>query len=358
MANNRIFYASQAIALQPNNAELTGPYGGGAQWYFPRGVQSVGISTNFGLEQVFQLGQIDLYENVEDVPEIEVTINKVIDGTPPLYLLCMGGTTGIAGASGKELVNLANNRVGFKLAIYDDTSSAATGTPVRTVTCPGMYLSSVSYTIPVDGNATEDVTLVGNNKVWTQGGMPSLYETANRQPMTAPAIGRRYKYDKGSSVQPSGMDSTRIQSITISTDLGREAINELGSMAPYFRYVNFPVEVTAEYELTATSGDGVEASDFTTGNPTCNTSYRNLSDETVKVVMCGSGVGSSLTIDLGTKNKLTSVNYTGGDTGGGNATVTYSYQTFNKLVVTGAGTFGVGGDDYVDMTNDGNVIGD
>ena len=177
--------------------------------------------------------------------------------------------------------------------------------------------------------------------------------------MTAPAIGRRYKYNKGSSVQPSGMDSTRIQSITISTDLGREAINELGSMAPYFRYVNFPVEVTAEYELTATSGDGVEASDFTTGNPTCNTSYRNLSDETVKVVMCGSGVGSSLTIDLGSKNKLTSVNYTGGDTGGGNATVTYSYQTFNKLVVTGEGTFGSdGGTAYVNMSDDGNVIGD
>jgi hypothetical protein len=44
-------------------------------------------------------------------------------------------------------------------------------------------------------------------------------------------------------------------------------------------------------------------------------------------------------IDLGTKNKLTSVNYTGGDTGGGNATVTYSYQTFNFLKVTVAGTF-------------------
>jgi hypothetical protein len=39
-------------------------------------------------------------------------------------------------------------------------------------------------------------------------------------------------------------------------------------------------------------------------------------------------------IDLGTKNKLTSVNYTGGDTGGGNATITYSYQTFNYLKVT------------------------
>jgi hypothetical protein len=38
-------------------------------------------------------------------------------------------------------------------------------------------------------------------------------------------------------------------------------------------------------------------------------------------------------IDLGHKNKLQSVNYTGGDTGGGNVTITYSYSNFNDLVV-------------------------
>ena len=40
-------------------------------------------------------------------------------------------------------------------------------------------------------------------------------------------------------------------------------------------------------------------------------------------------------IDLGTKNKLTNVSYTGGDTGGGNATITYSYSNFNVLKVDG-----------------------
>jgi len=36
---------------------------------------------------------------------------------------------------------------------------------------------------------------------------------------------------------------------------------------------------------------------------------------------------------LGTKNKLASVNYGGGDAGGGNVTVTYSYTTFNDFTV-------------------------
>jgi hypothetical protein len=38
-------------------------------------------------------------------------------------------------------------------------------------------------------------------------------------------------------------------------------------------------------------------------------------------------------IFLGTKNKLASINYGGGDAGGGNVSVTYSYTTFNDLTV-------------------------
>ena len=37
--------------------------------------------------------------------------------------------------------------------------------------------------------------------------------------------------------------------------------------------------------------------------------------------------------DFGTKNKLQSVGYTGGDTGGGNVSMTFSYITFNDLSV-------------------------
>ena len=41
----------------------------------------------------------------------------------------------------------------------------------------------------------------------------------------------------------------------------------------------------------------------------------------------------TIPFDLGDKCKLTSVNYSGGDTGGGNATITYSYSTFNELSI-------------------------
>jgi len=350
--NNRIFYATQAIALKPQNDTGSQLF---SSWYYPRGVQSAGLNTTFTLEQVFQLGQIELYENVEDVPEVEVSINKVVDGTPSLYTMCMCGNGGLTDALKKELPAIANNRVNFRLGIYSDANSAATGTPLNYVDCSGMYLSSVSYTLPVDGNITEDVSLVGNNKYWNSGtllgGAPtSFFDAGYTGDMTAPSIGRRYKFNltnstlptntakRGHIPTPSGRSSPYLQNITVSMDLGREAINELGSMAPYYRYVNFPVEVTSEFEIVADQGDLMNAKDFD-GEIGCGVSYRNLDDHPIKVAICGSGENDIYTIDLGSKNKLTSVNYAGGDAGGDNATLTYSYQSFNKFVVDASGSF-------------------
>ena len=337
MANNRIFYATQAVMLTPL-LQSGDTWTAAAAALCPRGLQSVGITTNFTLEQVYQLGQLELYDNIEDVPEVQVTLNKVIDGTLPLYLMCMGG--GPAG-SAKELASLVNNRVNFRLQIYSDSNSAATGTAAQYVNATGMYLSSVSYTFPVDGNATEDVTLVGNNKAWNTGTAATAITGLGSA--TAMSIARRYKVLPSACTLPTGAGgfpaSSHIQSISVSTDMGREAINELGSMAPYFRFATFPIEVTSEFEIIAISGDQMNADDFTSSAAACTTVYKNLTDKTIVIKVCGTGSTDFMQLDLGAKNKLTSVNYTGGDAGGGNASITYSFQTFNKLVVHASGTF-------------------
>lgn len=380
-ANNRIFYASQAVLLKPQNSDGSQTYTAG--WYAPQGLQSVGMTTNFALQPVFQLGQLELYENLENVPDVEVTLNKVLDGTPTLYAMCMCGHTGLANASGKELVDLVNNRVNFRLGIWPDTTVAATGNATHYVDCSGMYLSSFNYTFPVDGNATEEITLVGNNKVWGSGLFGDTNMTINEfNPSagtnpTAPGIVRRMNIDfntaasAGGTVLPTGTagiplpsgagannDGLRarpyVQSVTISADLGREAIQELGSMAPYFRYVNFPLEVRSEFQVNASDGDKVDANDFSDRGG-CNVSYSNVVDKEVKIRVCA-GTGSltgALTLDLGKKNKLTSVNYSGGDTGGGNATITYSFQTYNKFKMTSEGSFNNSAwvDNTADTTN-------
>ena len=83
MANKRIFWACTAIGIATDNATLpTSPISKSP--VFVPGVQSVGISTTFNLEQVFELGQLEIYQDVEEVPDVEITIERVLDDHPAL----------------------------------------------------------------------------------------------------------------------------------------------------------------------------------------------------------------------------------------------------------------------------------
>lgn len=315
MANNRIFYACQAV-------QLNGPSGSDASantnWDTVMGLQSVGMNTNFNLEPIYQLGQLELYDNYEEIPEVEVTLNKVLDSSMTIYGMSMG--TG-------SLVSLADKRCGVRLLLYPDTVTQATGTPIAQVECVPAYLSSVTYTFPTEGNATEEVTLVSNDKTWATS-LSSLSGSPEHDSPGAPGIIRRGLVNISGSTLPTGVSGgipvgSKISNITVSMNLGREEIRELGSRTPYTRYINFPVEITTEIEVTATTGDMVGVSGSTT---TACANPKALMNKPIKIVLC-----DGMSIDLGGKNKLTSVNYTGGDTGGGNATITYSYQTFNDF---------------------------
>lgn len=134
----------------------------------------------------------------------------------------------------------------------------------------------------------------------------------------------------------SGANIAHIQSVNISTDFGREDINELGKRTPYFRAANFPIEVTCEIEVISTEGDWVQA--YEAGDPAnigTASEGSNTPEETIKFVL-----DDGTTFDLGSKNRLSSVSYGGGDAGGGNATMTFSYTTFNDLTVTSPATAG------------------
>lgn len=355
--NNRIYYAIQQVVLGKSDGVLnTGKFA-------VRGLQTVGITTNFNLEQVFEMGQLAIYQNVENVPDIEVTLNKVLDGYPLIYALAT--EKGSSVAEGLTAVNPTipgrqNARCDMELSVFSDTNVSASGDSINAVICSGMYVSSVSYTFPVDGNFTEDVTLVGNNKVWTTTAKSGAFVGNNDIPLSSTGVGRRQYLNMANcrfptqipGISAGGVNSqlaggsgygAHFQNITVSCDFGREAIQELGTFAPYHRYVTFPVEVTSEFEVVAISGDminatesgyysGLTGSEVATGSETACTGRHNLLDQTIYLETC-----EGTKIYLGAKNKLTSVNYTGGDTGGGNVSVTYSYSTFNDFVVAHSG---------------------
>lgn len=330
--NQRIFYACQAVAIAPRGtATLTASH-------VVYGLQSVGMSSTFTLDQVFEMGQLAIYENIEEVADIEITLEKVIDGYKLMFDLATGGLckTSLAGSS--------KVRSDVYLAVYDDGTDNATGTPRNVCMNSGMYVSSVSYSYSVDGSATESVTMVGNDRFWnsdfgavginpatTWGSFATGFSTDSPH---APKSGvvRRVDVDIAGSTIPAEVaaqkgndpvglsDNMHIQSISVSTDFGQENIQELGRFGPYHRYATFPIEVTCEFEVMATSGALVAVSG----------DAPNLANRQIVIKDTAGTV-----LDLGTNNKLSSVSYSGGDTGGGNATTSFSYSNFNVLKVDG-----------------------
>lgn len=366
MPNKRVFYACQAVAFDGYNESTDAPLGN--SFAVAKGVQSIGITTNFNLEQVFELGQIQIYENIEGVPDVEVTIEKVFDGTALLFALATPVATT---ANSLSLVGRSKERCCVGLSVYDDgfdgvVDDTNNNTFTQEVLMKGLYVSSLSYNIPVDGPVTESITLVGNSKVhgaesfmtaapgkYTVGG-----DDLSANQKAAGGIQRRENVDVGSSILPTalpgvaadgtfvdvnGNPTAHVQNISISTDFSREDILELGRKGPYYRAPNFPIEVTCDVEMIAIASDQIlafEEGKQTDNAGTFNTAYTqavadtistgdNTPEEAIQILL-----EDGTNFDLGTKNRLSSVTYGGGDSAGGNATVTYSYTNFNELEVS------------------------
>lgn len=349
--NKRIFYACQGVAI--TNMGDDAPTAS----RMVHGLQSVGMTTNFNLEQAFELGQLEIYENIEGTPDVEVTMEKVLDGYPLIYHLA---TTGV-GTGSKLMANRSKQRADVRLGIFDEGQNniSASGAEVE-VYCSGMYVSSISYSLPTDGNSTESVTLVGNEKQWLTGSNAKIEvgDTTEFDGSDMPAasgnggIQRREDVDLSVCILPVGIKGVNgasagngwnnttkeprvhLQSVSISTDFSREEVLELGRRNPYYRPANFPIEVTCEIEAITTSGDFIGA--YELGDPDLYSnpvnSGNNTGEETI-YFQTKAGYG----FDLGTKNRVSSVSYGGGDAGGGNATTTYSYANFNDLDVQHSG---------------------
>lgn len=354
MPNNRIFYATQKGGIAPL---------GSTSYTTIRGLQSIGMTTNFNLEQVFEIGKLEIYQNIEGIPDITADLEKVLDGYAPVYTLATQQGTAAT------LIGRSNARCSLALSIYPDTVSKAEGTPGAEVQLSGLYVSSVAYNVTVDGSATESVSFIGNNKVWvnmvagtsfaTYGDGNVFTNSANPKAIsgsggvnrresvlfnyagpgfdengTVSGIGTVLPQDipgisaSGTNNKINGVFQSHPQSFSASVDLAREDLFELGRRGPYFKFASFPVEVTSEIVVIASSGDLISATeDGIIAAQGCGVGT-NLRDRTIRLHMC-----EGLQVDLGRKNKLSSVGVTGGDAGGGNVEVTYTYTNQNDFAV-------------------------
>lgn len=341
--NRRIFYAVQRVDLAAD---------GSSSYTAVHGLTSVGVNTKINLEQVFEMGQLSLYENSELVPDIEVTLEKVLDGWPLIYHLC---TINAASAS---LVGRSTVRTIMNLTIYPDVDSNASGTgELSQCTVSGLFVSNVSYEVPTDGPSKESVTLVGNNKTWSTTSFNAIANVfnGNDAPFQSGVVNRRQHVIFNNAAAGTGTTfngfytqlptdipgisssgtndpgtlglgfSAHIQSVKTNAALGRDQLLELGRRGPYFRYANFPVEVRTDYQVVALQGDMFSATEAGT-----LAGGANVTNQTLTLKM-----QEGTYVWMGTKNRLTSIDYGGANAQnrGGNATMTFSYQTFNDFSV-------------------------
>ena len=368
MANKRVYYAIKQVSLKPDAD--SGDYTAADVIY---GAQSVDVSTNFNLTQIFEMGQISIYQSIEELPDVEISVSKVFDGKPLIWHLATRG----AQTDSPTLAGRSNARCILGLGIFADTSDYATGTPVSMMESSGLYPRSISYNFTTDGAFTETVTLVGNDKIYSTDDAISAESLAYSRKTdltggsyfsgqfdgadTPIAIERKESINfdttetgldiNGSIADPDctilptdiegiNSDGTNdltqdaravIQSIAVSTDLGRESLDELGRRGPYHRYATFPTEVTCAIECLSLEGDGISAVEegiYNTGGTGCGANAANLRDATIRIATdCG------VRIYLGVKNKLSSVDFGGGTTDGGNDTNTYNFTNFNDMTV-------------------------
>ncbi len=359
MPNNRIFHAVHAPAFANDGSNtFTGAHG----------VQSCTMSLNFGLQNIQELGKLEPYEIIENVPEVELNLSKNLDGYPLLMHLATAGTTTVD----PTLNGRGNTKCQVAVGIWDDTSSSADEVPVAEVWQSGLFFSNFKLTIPVDGQMMEEISLQGNHRVWKSdpryAGAYSTFKIDNDSdyssdgPIGSGGVQRRENIlfgttggsgadvngmfagkdttvlppevfgisSSGLNIQTDGVFGASIQNISISASVNREALYELGHRGAYSRSIQYPVEVSTEIEIIAKSGDMISAIEngiYTTGVDACS-DLGNLRDRTIRVATC-----EGTRVYTGTKNKLMSVNYNGGDAGGGNVSISYQFVNYNVLTV-------------------------
>jgi len=399
--NQRVFYATQGVAVGDQGATaLVDSAGGGTATHLVNlaaklgvvhGLQSMGVTTNFNLEQIFELGQLSLYENREDIPDIEVTFEKLLDGYSLIYHMSTNDATN-ATLTGRADAR-ADVRAVIGYATSDNIQAGGTNSGVAELYCSGMYISSVSYSLATDGNFTESTTLVGNDKAWLTGATTDPYGTilvssngtinavfstavfGNDAPVGVNAsVLRRENVVIGSAgkvLGPSGATFRTVvpnfiegavtgpagtwgisgatagfAGITAGTGLDTNSSYIVDGGTLYLNSFSTSVDLGREsinqlgkrvpyyryvsFPVDVTSDIEVVA----VGGDNINAAEesQNLSNHSIQIVLDDSTV-----ICLGNKNKTTSVSYGGGDAGGGNATITYSMTNSNDFVVLNSG---------------------
>jgi hypothetical protein len=160
---NRIIYASQSVfidGLQSNR------------------VQTFNSTSTFRSEDIFELGQLELIDVVDDVPTVAITMDhNNVDSTILTAKLAginfqtgrlTAGGTAFSGIALSDFARSSYDGAAMWSPVQDESKMGAVGdnTIEQTMFMDGCCVNRVEFGCTVGANATENYTLETDNKVW------------------------------------------------------------------------------------------------------------------------------------------------------------------------------------------------
>jgi hypothetical protein len=175
MARNRIIYASQSVWAE------------GEVLYR---VQSLGTTTTFTSEDIFELGHLDIIDVVDDVPAVAVTLNTNDFGdVATLAILAqvpaakramsatadsatgnlVSGSTYLHGVSMADFAVTCGNLPGVTMwaPVQGECSLGTLANDIdQTLFLDEVYINSLEFSYTTGANATENYGAETDNKMW------------------------------------------------------------------------------------------------------------------------------------------------------------------------------------------------
>jgi hypothetical protein len=298
VGNNRIFYSCLGVALASPNSFTTS---------ILEGVQSVGVTSSKDIEYFLPSASKISTGFFSSVPDISFNYSQILHSFEDL-----------------DDIDGVNDYVDLYMFVGDENVSCLDAS--RYIICRYLLLESIEYNLSVDNFFTLTKNFKGFSRyICSTTQNPTIPRCSDPNPTNTDLVGRRQNFHVSGSSLPSVLTtSNALQNISIKSTINRKQISETGTKTPYGSAINFPIETTISFGLISQNLDNYND---TFSTVSCSGLMNELTN--INIAICGQGdiIDGSLSIN---DAFLSNVNYNGGDTGGGNQSITIDYVSYDS----------------------------
>ena len=300
--NDRIFYACQAILKDG---------------VFLEGVQSAGVNWEVQTEMLLDIGKHKQQKHRYGKPQYGITISRILPRNGDFFF----------SSSAHPLEPAAigtgpNPRTWDMSLLYSADNQRFLSGTISKITYNNCLLTSIGYSIQVDGPIKEDLGFISNSYTKTNttidlsSTLPQDGLTVKRQDISFTSLPQEVldAFNIGNTLDSKPIYG--LQSIEINVEINYRDMLDVGSWENDFRLVEIPISVTSSFT-------GIVRSQFDQSRPNITDAYYDT-NRTINIT--ANAGGTSFRWNLGSDNYLTGYDFSGGDAEGGNVEATLTYQ--------------------------------